>query len=382
MIRVVHVVSSLHTGGTEMMLYKLLAGMDRVRFANSVVSMTSGGAVAERIRGLGIPVTSLGMRRGIPDPWAALRLYRILAQERPQVVQTWLYHADLLGLAMARAAGIREVVWNIRCSTTDERYVRGMTGIVVRLLARLSRAPAAVVVNSDVGIAVHKGLGYHPRRWEMIPNGFDLARFRPDAAAYQDVRRELGATPDTLLIGLVARFDPLKDHATFLRAAALLAGRTPRVHFVAAGLGVDPANPELAGLIADPALSGRVHLLGERSDVPRITAALDIATCSSTGEGFPNVVGEAMACGVPVVTTAVGDAEAVVADTGIVVPPSSPRALADAWMSLVALTDEARIARGARARARVAENYDIAMIAARYEALYEELAARGKGTDA
>ena len=374
MIRVTHLISSLATGGTEMMLHKVLRGMQGQGVDNTVISLTSGGAVAGMIAGLGVPVHSLDMRRGIPDPLAVLRLHRLLKAARPQVLQTWLYHADLLGLLVGKAAKVPSIAWNIRCSITDERYVRGLTGMTVRLLARLSGVPDAVVTNSDAGIAVHERLGYHPRRWTMIPNGFDLERFAPDPNAYASVRTELGLSPDTVLVGLIARYDPLKDHATFLRAAGVLATSYPTTHFLLAGLGVDAANPVLASLVRELGLAGQVHMLGERKDVPRLTAALDLATCSSLGEGFPNIVGEAMACAVPVASTDVGDAAKVIGDTGRVAPIANPAALAAAWADLIGMGRGARRALGQRARRRVSEHYDLRGVAGQYVALYAELA--------
>ena len=374
MTRVVHLISSLATGGTEMMLYKLLRGMSGASVESAVVCLTTGGAIEARIASLGIPVFSLNMRRGIPNPLALWRLYRILRRLKPDVLQTWLYHADLLGLAAARLAGVPALTWNVRCSTTDDRYRRGMTGIAVRALARLSHVPNVVVVNSDTGRRVHEGLGYRPRSWRVIPNGFEIDRFVPDADAYAEVRKELHLASNAVLIGLVARYDPLKDHETFIRAAAEVCRDDPSIHLLLVGYGVDPSNAALTGLAKALGIVGNMHLLGERPDIPRLTAALDVATCSSRGEGFPNVVGEAMACAVPVVATNVGDLAVVIGDTGIVTPVGDVQRFAAGLRSVLALTPEARQDLGRRARARIAERYDLRRVVAEYVNLYRELA--------
>jgi glycosyltransferase involved in cell wall biosynthesis len=376
MIKVVHLISSLETGGTEMMLFKLLAAANKDEFNNSVISLTKGGAIAERIAGLGVPVENLGMSRSAPSPVGMLRLYRALRRERPDVLQTWLYHSDLLGYFAGKLANVPALAWNIRCSTTDDRYFTGMTGRVVRMLARLSAKPDAVIVNSDAGRTIHEGLGYKPRRWDVIPNGFDLTRFRPDSAARSAVRNELGIPSDAAVIGLVARFDPLKGHGTFLRAAAQLLGSNPSTHFVLVGAGVESNNPFLSDLIDELGISSQVHLMGERSDAARITATFDIATCSSTGEGFPNIIGEAMASGVPVVTTDVGDARLIVGDTGVVVPLANPKALAKGWQDVLDLGAEGITALGERARARVSDHYDIDGVAEQYATIYRNLASK------
>jgi glycosyltransferase involved in cell wall biosynthesis len=232
-------------------------------------------------------------------------------------------------------------------------------------------------VNSEAGRKIHEGLGYRPRRWDVIPNGFDLDQFRPDVKARTEICNKLGIPSDVPVIGLMARFDPLKDHATFLRAAAKLLASTPDTHFVLVGAGVDGDNPELTGVIDALGISASVHLLGERPDAAKITAAFDIATCSSTGEGFPNIIGEAMACGVPVVTTDVGDARLIVGDTGIVVAVSNPDALAKGWQSVLDRKGDGIAEMGKRARARISELYDINGIAERYAAIYRGLAPQG-----
>jgi glycosyltransferase involved in cell wall biosynthesis len=372
-LKIVHLVSSLETGGTEMMLFKLLQSAERSGLDNSVVSLTSGGAIADRIRSLGIRVDSLNMRRGIPNPVAFLRLILLLRRERPAILQTWLYHSDLLGLIAGRLAGVPAIAWNIRCSTTDERYFTGMTGAVVRLLARMSGRPNAVVVNSEAGRTVHEAIGYRPRRWEVIPNGFDLSTYAPSPAAYRKIRDELEIPQGSPIVGLVARFDPLKDHATFLSAAGILHAANPQARFVLAGLHVDDDNTALTTQIESLGLRPVTHLLGERQDIPQLTAAFDVATCSSTGEGFPNIVGEAMACAVPVVTTDVGDARLVVGETGKVVPSSDPEALAEGWKSVLEMTPEDRAELGAKARERISSHFDIDQIAHRYSDLYQDL---------
>jgi glycosyltransferase involved in cell wall biosynthesis len=189
------------------------------------------------------------------------------------------------------------------------------------------------------------------------------------------VRAELGLPPDAPLIAMVARFDPVKDHPTFLEAAARLHARRPDVRFLLCGRDVTWENRGLAAAVERAGARGFVHLLGQREDVARVTAALDLSTLSSScGEGFSNVVGEAMACGVPCVVTDVGDSGAIVADTGLVVPPRDPEALAAAWAQLLARPAEERAAIGRAARRRIEDNYSLDVIVRRYQDLYEELA--------
>jgi glycosyltransferase involved in cell wall biosynthesis len=372
-IRVLHLISSLAAGGAQTMLANLLTQMDRQRFQNQVVSLIEIGAVGAQLRATGFPVYSLGMRRGQPSPTGLLRFVRLLRQERPAILQTWLYHADLLGLIAGRLAGTPHTLWNLRAAYMDMRQYRRLSGWTLRACAMLSAWPSAAIVNSEAGRAFHAQLGYRPRRWVLIPNGFDTETLKPDAAARLEVRQELGLGPEAMLIGLVARFDPMKDHATFVRATDQLARKAPDVHFVLVGEGVTVDNPALSALIAQAQLVGRAHLLGRRSDIPWLTAALDIATCSSYGEGFPNAVGEAMACGVPCVVTDVGDAARIVGETGIVVPPKDPVALAEGWRKLIALGMDGRGQLGQAARLRIQQHYSLTGVVRQYEDLYESV---------
>lgn len=207
----------------------------------------------------------------------------------------------------------------------------------------------------------------------VIPNGFDMEGWKPDPGARVDVRRELGLPLEAPLIGLISRFDPVKDHRTFTLAALRLLNQLPNVHFLLCGGGVTWENSELSAWIRSSGAASHFRLLGERDDIPRLTAALDLAALSSYTEGFPNVIGEAMACGVPCVTTDVGDAAYIVGETGRVVPPRQPEALAEALRELIEDGPERRAALGAAARRRVAEYFDLPGVAARYEGLYRDI---------
>ncbi len=355
------------------MLYNLVSRMDRSRFKNIVVSMTDAGAVTTRIQALNIAVFSLGMRLGMPNPQGLLRLVHFLRKESPQILQTWLYHADLLGLLAGSLTRGPAVVWNVRCSHMDMSKYSILSALVVQVLARLSAFPKAVVVNSETGRRFHENLGYSPRKWALIPNGFDLARFRPDPEARTGVRKELGLSRDTVLVGLVARFDPMKGHTNFFRAASLLLRDKPGVHFVLAGRGVDYSNPRIRKAITASGNRENFHLLGERGDIPHVTAALDIAASASFGEGFPNAIAEAMACGVPCVVTDVGDSAAIVGTTGRVVPPENPSALASACRELIDMGPVQCQKLGRGARELVASKYALNDVVTKYEDLYESL---------
>ena len=350
--------------------------MDEARFTNAVACMIETGAVADRIRALGIPVYSLGMKRKWPDPRGLTGILRLLREERPDILQTWLYHSDLLGLLAGKIGGVPRILWNVRCSNMDMTRYGRLTAMILALTAKLSGYPDSIIFNSYAGRQYHLGIGYGPKRWEVIPNGFDIDAFKPDEKARIGLRDELGLPEKSLLIGLIARFDPIKDHRNYFLAARQLLntaiGRED-VHFILAGHGVDVGNETMNSIISECGLDGRVHLLGERTDIPFVTSALDIASSSSLGEGFPNVVGEAMACGVPCAVTDVGDSAWLVDDTGRVVPPGNPIALAGAWCELICMGKDRRRSIGEAARRRIVEDFSIDVMVRRYEKVYEAL---------
>ena len=378
MIRVTHLITGLEAGGAERSLATLVARLDPC-FRSEVVTLTEPGPMAREIRAAGIPVTSLSISRGAGRGRSGVsglaRLVRHLRRTRPALLQTWLYHADLVGLAAGRLAGVPRIVWNIRCSDmtpgAEAPKLRRLTG----WLARLSAWPDAVVVNSGAGRTAHETLGYRPRRWVEIANGVDSARFRPRTQERDALRRKLGLRPSAIVIGLVARFHPMKDHETFLRAAALFAARRPETEFALCGEGCTAATEPLSRLVAALGLRDRVRFLGTRADMEDVYPAFDLAALSSAyGEGFPNTLVEAMACAVPCVATDVGDSRRILGPAGLVVRPRDPAAMAEAWAETLAGD---RAALGSQARERAVAEFGLARVLERYEALYDGLADKG-----
>jgi glycosyltransferase involved in cell wall biosynthesis len=374
-MRITLVITNLATGGAETMLLKLVQKIDRERFSLKVISLMGLGEVGPKIINLGIPVYAVGMRRGgLPSPKALWRLWQLLRQSKPDVVHTWMYHSDLLGGVAARLIGCRRLIWGIRHSNLSKTENKRSTLWVVKLCAALSRVvPMRVLSCSHRALGEHLAVGYAAAKLHVIPNGFDLGFFAPDARARTSLRTELGLPADAPLVGLVARYDSQKNHVGFVVAAALLNERSPDVHFVLAGQNIDAGNAELVAAIDQKGLRSRMHLLGLRGDVPRLMAALDVLALSSHGESFPNVLGEAMACGVPCVVTDVGDSAEIVGTTGRVVPAGDMVGLANGLFELLELSTDQRTLLGEQARARVAAEYEIGHVAAQYMAFYERV---------
>lgn len=368
---VAHVITGLGPGGAQRVLTQLVTA-SAADERHVVISLMDEGLWGAEIRGAGVPVHCLGMRRGTPSLGALIRLARLLRSEAPAAVMSWLYHADLYATLAMPLAGLphRRLVWNLRCSDMNFAHYSRATALTVRLLARLSRRPAAITVNSRSGQHQHAALGYRPDEWRYVANGFDLDAFRPDEDERQTVRRELGLAADDRAIAVVARVDPMKDHASFLAAGAELAEARDDLRLVLIGEGT----PDLP---VPPALSGRVLALGERRDVARLLRGLDLLVMSSAyGEGFPNVVGEAMASGVPAVVSDVGDAAELVGETGLVVAPRDPAALAGAIALLLDEGPNARAARAAAARERIAMHYRREQMLENFRTIWRAVAAR------
>jgi glycosyltransferase involved in cell wall biosynthesis len=355
------------------MLTRLATHSDREKFQHVVISMTDEGVFGAHIRDAGIALHCLGMRRGRPSFSALVRLIQLLKLERPSIVQTWLYHADLVGLIALKLARLKApIIWNLRCSDMPGGYHSRMTAWIIRCLSWLSRCPEAVIVNSQKGLKDHERYGYRPRRWQMIPNGFDCEHLRPDQVSRQRLRQTLPIPEHAIVFGLIARYDPMKNHDGFLRAASAIAEVYPAVHFLLAGEGVVDTAPAFSSYARLPSLKGRVHFLGRVANIPAVMTSLDVLVLSSAfGEGFPNVVGEAMSCGVPCIVSDVGDAAAIVGETGLIVPPSDVEALIRAMTKFVEMRASQRMALGDEARSRIVNHYAIEKIVAAYESLYK-----------
>ncbi len=363
------------------MLARLLRATDARRFRHAVITLMHGGTLEEEIRALGVPVYHAGLRRGgisLSTPFALARVIGFLRREQPDVVHGWMVHGSLAAqFARPFLSPAPRVLWAVHHSPDALRREKRLTAALIRFSARLSRragAPHGVVYVSHESRAQHEALGYDRARAVVIPNGIDTEHFAPSREHRLALRCELGLPPETLLLGLMGRFHPQKNHAGFLRAAERVLAEHPGAGIVLAGHGMEPGNAALAALMRGNrhALGDRVRLLGERRDMERITAGLDIAVSASAyGEALSLALCEAMACGVPCVTTDVGDHRRLVEGTGVVVAPGDPDALAEGCRSLLLLGREERRALGARARERILRHYALPETARRYEELYQ-----------
>jgi glycosyltransferase involved in cell wall biosynthesis len=370
-LRIFHLISNLMSGGAESMLTKLVSALGV--HEHVVVSFLNGGMFEDELRGRGVRVIGLGVNRSITAALSVSRIGRLMREIEPDIVQAWMYHANLA--AASAAMGRYPVIWNVRQGLQSMRHLRPLTRAVILMAVPFARSTAAIVYNSARAATDHERFFYTANKRVVIPNGFDLDRFHPDAEAITSVRQSLGLSINCKIVGHVARYDPMKDAETLFHSFAMLPTLHNSAVLVLIGRGMTAENSELGALAARYGVAERVQLLGERSDIPRLMAAFDVLVLSSRfDEGFPNVLGEAMACGVPPITTHTGECATIIADPLRVAPPGDAAALSRALGRLLAMSSAERSAIGNRDRARVLREYSLPAVAERYRLLWENVA--------
>lgn len=374
-MKILHVIIGLNAGGAEHVLRRLIEShRGSLEFQHSVVSLTDLGELGSALIAEGIDVQVMGMRGMTSVPSIMLKLTKLIRQRQPDLVQTWMYHADIIGGVAARAAGNRKVIWGIR-SADMIKGTAYSTRVIRRICALLSDVvPAVIVCAAEASRTTHAAIGYEQSKMIVIPNGFEL----PDISALAEQRRafraERGWSDDEFVVGCVGRFNHYKDHANFVRAGGMLAKRYPSARFLMVGKGLDSSNAELRNLIASTGFPDRFTLLGFRDDVLSCLTALDAFCLSSRSEGFPNVLGEAMSLGISCVATDVGDVRTLLSHTGIVVPKEDAPALCAGLVQIFELPRTARSAMGQRGRDRIIAEFSARKATQRFEAIYMSLA--------
>ncbi|MCI5209635.1 MAG: glycosyltransferase [Candidatus Electrothrix sp. ATG2] len=374
--RILHIITGLATGGAEQVLYNLFNGGLTKYFSNHVISLSDEGTIGPRIRELGVPITTLDIRRGFPSFSALSKLRRVTNEVKPDIIQGWMYHGNLAAtLARSLAVGRPMLAWSIHHSLNELRHEKPMTRQVIRANRYVSSFPESIHYCSQLSQKLHEKFGFVAKNGLFIPNGINTQRFLFSSAARQRIRTELDIAPNAQVIGHVARFHPMKNHQIFIQAATDLAIRYPDVHFLLVGRDIIPDNAIITPMIPMK-VSNRFHLLGERSDVPNLMSAMDIFCLSSSwGEAFPLVLGEAMVTGIPCVATDIGDSAIIIGDTGVIVPPGNKHALTTGLESILTMSPKERSALGTKAQARIEANYTLEVIVDQYIMMYEQLVA-------
>lgn len=373
-MKVIHIIIGLNVGGAELMLKRLIEShRAQPSIEHIVVSLTDRGEVGRQLAKQGVAVHCLSMTSIIKGPKTFFRLRTLLQKLRPDLVHTWMYHADLLGGLAARSIGIRNIIWCIR-STDIRKGGSKVTLLIRKLCAWLSgQLPRVIVCASNASLKVHEAVGYAPNKMQVIPNGFVLDQLLPKCGSGSRIRDELGISNDCALIVSVGRYSSVKDHKTFIEAAGKLAAQRDDVRFMLVGRDLEPCNQQLMALIDATGQTAAFHLLGESSDVPACLQASDIFCLHSVTEGFPNSLGEAMAVGLPCITTDVGDAAYLLNSSEWVVPAASPVKLAEKLDAMLSLSTLEREVLGQAAARRICEYFTMDEISRRYCDLYSSL---------
>ena len=373
-MKIVHIISSLHIGGAQQALYKLVTNLDYSLKDQMVISLTDDGIIGKKIENLGIHVEYLNMRRGTLKLGKLIYLIRCILKFKPSIIQTWMYHADLIGSLVSIFVRDSNLIWNIRQTDIDKKWMKKRSILIAKICSFLSYFfPKKIICCSKSSYESHVIFGYSENRMVMIPNGFDLNNFKPNKVDKESNRCELNILKDEFVIGLVARFHPVKDHKTFIESISLVIKNKQNIKVIMCGEGINYKNDTLFKMIKSFNLEKTINLLDKQSDLPKIYSTMNILVSSSISEGFPNVIGEAMACGVPCVATAVGESSFIIGKTGLVVPSQDSKLLAKALTEMIEYGTKKRLLLGDLARDRIKKYFSLDTVTIEYKKLYDSL---------
>ena len=373
MKKIIHIITGLNDGGAEAVLYRLCLSDKTSR--HIVISLMDEGKYGSMLKVAGVEVHCLNMPQGRITLSGLWRLFKLLRKHKPNVVQTWMYHADLIGGVVARLAGVKNIIWGVHHTTLVKGESKRSTILIAKLNAILSRfVPKKIIYCAAKSREVQEFIGFSESKGVVVPNGYNISDFQPSDEGWYSFRKELCVDHDVFLIGHVGRFSPYKDYSSLFKAFGLVLEKEVNTQFVLVGTGLEYQNQELLDLIPSEVYKNRFLLLGRRNDISSVMNGMDLFVLSSVTEAFPNVLNEAMACGTPCVTTDVGDAGVIVGDTGWIVDPRKPQQLADAIDSAnkeSQMDKQAWLARKNAARNRIVENFSIEKMVASYRQVWE-----------
>jgi len=371
MIKVAHISTGLETGGAEIQLLRLIAALDKNKFEMMVIGLDRDTYLGDRMRELGIAVHALDLKK---NPLAITKAYKLLKEFNPDVIHGTLYEGGVVGTIFRRFLPKRPpVIWTVHDGLENYRKEPLRKQLQLRLWGLMSGSPECMMYVSHLSCEQHLAWGFSNQKAIVIPNGVDTSRFQPNTKARKAIRKSLNIPQESFVIGITARFHPVKNHIGFINSAAILAKFHPDTHFIMVGTNIDENNKALTDLIEKHGLQDKIHLLGNREDIPDIVNAYDVAALTSFGEAFPLTLGEAMAVAVPCVATNVGDNDYIIKDTGRVVPADNDEAMANAWKEMVEMDKDEFKRLGEAALQRVTSDLSLTQQVQQHEDLYETL---------
>ncbi|GIC06165.1 glycosyltransferase family 4 protein [Vibrio cholerae] len=372
MKRIIHIITGLSDGGAEAVLYRL-CHHDKEN-QHIVISLIDKGKYGPLLEDIGVQVYCLNMPAGKIRFSALIKLYKLIRQLKPDVVQTWMYHADLIGGIIARLAGVKNIVWGVHHTTLVKGESKRSTILIAKINALVSSfIPREIIYCAEKSRQVQESIGFSPKIGHVVPNGYNIDDFKPDFNTRLAFRQEAGLVDEKFLIGHVGRYHPFKDYPTLVNAVSLLTKEKSALKVAMVGGNLTTDNTQLDQLIKDNICTERITLLGRRNDITAVMNGFDLFVLSSVSEAFPNVLNEAMACGTPCITTNVGDAAVIVGDTGWVVPPKDPQALAKAMLEAMEEQQDnpqAWQARKKACRERIVNNFSIKKMVESYHQVW------------
>lgn len=370
MIRIVHIITGLGSGGAENMLYKLIKYSDKSKYYHEVISLMDEGVIGEKIIDEGIKVHSINL--SIKSSVNSIIEIKNICKNF-EIVNTWLYHADLIGFIVSKILLQKKLIWNIRHSNLDKKANKARTLLIVKVNSILSKYVDHITYNSRKAKHTHEDIGYVNKRFSIIPNGFELDSFKFYPEERNKIRNQLNIKEYEKIIITVGRWDIQKDYYTLMDALHYVNKTSIKFKFIMVGTNLDIENKELTKLIYEKHLNDKVILLGRRNDIPKLLSAADLYVSSSMGESFSNSIGEAMAAELPCIVTDVGDSRIIVDDCGIVVKPKDWVELSNAIIEFFNTNSFSREEIGIKCRNRIYRDYRIDKIVSDYEDLYNSL---------
>jgi glycosyltransferase involved in cell wall biosynthesis len=371
-LNVLHIIGDLDDGGVEKVLYELCVG-DKAN-SHTVISLKDKGKYGHPLSVNGIRVECLQMPAGRVTLEGIRILLALIRSISPSIIQTWMYHGSLIGSIAAKLVSSAPIYWSIHHGNLSIGTVKRSTRLVSNILRYLSYLiPKKIIYCAYQSLTLHASLGYRKTNSIVIQNGYNFDMFKPDNLVREKFRHSLILPVDIPLFGMVARFDPQKDHNNLFRAISILKQRDLSFLFILVGSGMTLDNSALSALVDRYNIKDRLIFLGQRQDIPAVMNGIDIHVLSSLGEAFPNVLAESMACGTPCVSTEVGDAALIVGETGWIVPPQSPEGLANGMFEALRcfVSDKAKWnLRKLHARERVVDNFSIDKLVYSYTSLW------------
>lgn len=371
-MKILHIITGLNDGGAEAVLYRICE-FDKEN-KHVVISLMDEGKYGPLLIKIGVDVHTLNFPNGKVRLSGLIKLFKLIRSVQPDVVQTWMYHADLIGGVVARLAGVKNIVWGVHHTTLVKGESKRSTIFIAKINAFLSRfVPQKIIYCAEKSREVQESIGFKQSKGVVVPNGFNTNNFQPTDKGRSILRKELGVDDDVFLIGHVGRFSPYKDYPTLIQTLNKVLEKEKNIQFVLVGTGLDYQNSKLLDLFPSTFDKTLIFLLGRRNDVPTIMNGMDLFVLSSVSEAFPNVLNEAMACGTPCVTTDVGDASIIVGETGWVVSPKNPNALADEIIQAIEEKQNSPqdwLTRTQACRSRIIDNFSIEKMVSGYHRVW------------